>query len=183
MSVSELFFLPSERCIFDGALRYVLNHNMDLNWIRVTMKLPILDPECRSTVRTSLPMTFQGELGISNSGHLSLWGTGRHFWKRGTPTVALDGNVSDCEVVSLPFTLPPPPHPLAVRLDVCLAGSPWLHLNALCWVLIRTNAELSPPAQTQRVRQCVAVWCHLCFSVFLSLLFRCFPSRLRFFKC
>ncbi len=82
---------------------------------------------------------------------------------------------------------PPPPqhsslHPLAVGLDVCLAGSPWLHLNALCWVLIRTNAELSPPAQT-RVRECVAVWCHLCFSLFLSLLFCCLPSRLRFFKC
>ncbi len=38
--------------------------------------------------------------------------TGRHSWKRGTPIVAADGNVSDCEVVScpiaplLPSTLP-----------------------------------------------------------------------------
>lgn len=75
--------------------------------------------------------------------------------------MAVDGHVSDWEVVS-----GPPPHPLAVRLDVCLAGSRWLHLNALCWVLIRTNAELSPPAQTRLVRECVAFWCHLCFSFF-----------------
>lgn len=30
--------------------------------------------------------------------------TGRHFWKRGTPIAATDGNVSDCEVVSCPIT-------------------------------------------------------------------------------
>lgn len=62
--------------------------------------------------------------------------------------MALDRNVSDCEVVSCLFT--PPLHPLAVSLDVCLVGSFWLHVNALCRVLIRTNPEFFPSASAQR---------------------------------
>lgn len=154
MSVSE-FFLTPERCIFDGALRYALNHDMDLNWIRVTMKLPILDPECRSPIRTSLPMTFQGELGRSSSGHLSLWGTGRHFWKCGTPTVAVDENVSDCEVVSLPFT----PHPLPILWQYAWTFAwPWAPgcISMPCagyWL----GQMLSSPHQP-RLGACGSVW-------------------------
>lgn len=153
-----------------------------LNWIRVTMKLPILDPECRSPIRTSLPMTFQGELGISNSGHLSLRGTGRHFWKCGTPTVAVDENVSDCEVVSLPFT----PHPLPILWQYAWTFA-WPRapgcISMPCagyWL----GQMLSSPHQP-RLSACGSVWLFdvTCVSLFLSLLFRCFPSHLLFFKC